>query len=459
MTTPFLECYNKENPLYYNGLGKKLAKGSARVKKQAFLLYKKRVVWMESIKGVRAYADGAFAKCDLLLFNNTFSALRRADGPSGAAGTRYIVIPGLIDVHVHLREPGFFYKEGILTGTKAAAKGGVTSVFAMPNVNPVPDSLRNLQIQQKLIEENACVKVYPYAAITAGQQGKLLADMEELAGHAIAFSDDGKGVQSNEIMSLAMEKAKALGKIIVAHCEDEKLVAGGYIHDGGYAKTHGHIGNPSASEYIQVARDLELVERTGCAYHVCHVSTKESVELIRQAKKKGLDVTCETAPHYLAFCDDDLAESGDFKMNPPIRAKEDKEALIAGICDGTIDMIATDHAPHSHEEKSGGLRDSLNGVSGLEISFAAMYTELVMTKIITLEKLIGLMCVNPAKRFKLSFGIEETGDFAVFDLHSEFIVEPEKFLSKGKYTPFRGKKLYGECIFTAVSGRAVWEKE
>ena len=309
------------------------------------------------------------------------------------------LFPGFVDVHVHLREPGFSYKETIAAGTRAAAHGGFTAVCPMPNLKPVPDSMENLQPQLDLIRRDGAVHVYPYGAITVGEKGEALADLEGLAPHVVAFSDDGKGVQTQETMRQAMLWAKALGKLIVAHCEDESLVGGGYIHDGAYARAHGHRGNPSASEWKQVERDLKLVEETGCAYHVCHVSTKESVELIRQAKARGLDVTCETAPHYLVFNDTMLQEEGRFKMNPPIRSEADRQALLAGIQDGTVDMIATDHAPHAPEEKAGGLEKSLNGIVGLETAFPVLYTHLVRPGILSLETLIDLMHTNPARRF------------------------------------------------------------
>ncbi|HIY32380.1 MAG TPA: dihydroorotase, partial [Candidatus Evtepia faecavium] len=317
------------------------------------------------------------------------------------------LFPGFVDVHVHLREPGFSYKETIAAGTRAAAHGGFTAVCPMPNLKPVPDSLENLQPQLDLIRRDGAVHVYPYGAITVGEKGEALADLEGLAPHVVAFSDDGKGVQTQETMRQAMLRAKALGKLIVAHCEDESLVGGGYIHDGAYARAHGHRGNPSASEWKQVERDLKLVEETGCAYHVCHVSTKESVELIRQAKARGLDVTCETAPHYLVFNDTMLQEEGRFKMNPPIRSEDDRQALLAGIQDGTVDMIATDHAPHASEEKAGGLEKSLNGIVGLETAFPVLYTHLVRPGILSLETLIDLMHTNPARRFGIGAPLEE----------------------------------------------------
>ena len=368
--------------------------------------------------------------------------------------SEYAVFPGFCDVHVHFREPGFSYKETIESGSKASARGGYTAVCTMPNLNPVPDSVEHLQEQLKLIEEQAVIHVYPYGAITVGQKGEALADLAGMAPNCIAFSDDGRGVQSDDMMREAMTRAKKLGRMIVAHCEVNALLNGGYIHDGRYAAAHGHKGICSASEYEQIARDLRLVEEIGCAYHVCHISTKESVELIRQAKKKGLDVTCETGPHYLTMDDSMLQENGRFKMNPPIRSLEDKEALIAGIVDGTIEMIATDHAPHSAEEKAKGLSGSAFGVVGIETAFPVLYTHLVKTGIITLEKLIDLLSTNPRKRF----GIPAGGDYTVWNLSREFTVDPAMFLSKGKATPFEGWQLQGECLLTVCDGKVAYKK-
>ena len=369
--------------------------------------------------------------------------------------SEYAVFPGFCDVHVHFREPGFSYKETIESGSKASARGGYTAVCTMPNLNPVPDSVEHLSEQLKLIEEQAVIHVYPYGAITVGEKGETLADLEGMAPNCIAFSDDGRGVQSDDMMREAMHRAKALGKMIVAHCEVNDLLKGGYIHDGQYAKAHGHKGICSESEYAQIARDLRLVEEIGCAYHVCHISTKESVELIRQAKAKGLDVTCETGPHYLTMDDSFLQEDGRFKMNPPLRDKTDREALVAGIVDGTIDMIATDHAPHSAEEMCKGLAGSAFGVVGIETAFPVMYTHLVETGVITLEKLIELLSTNPRKRFGLPAG----SDYTVWNLSKEFTVAPDEFLSKGKATPFEGWKLKGECLLTVCDGKAVYKLE
>ncbi len=366
----------------------------------------------------------------------------------------YVVFPGFCDVHVHFREPGFSYKETIASGCRAAAAGGYTAVCTMPNLAPVPDSQEHLKQQLSRIAKDATIGVFPYGAITVGQLGEQLSQMELMAPDVIAFSDDGRGVQSDEMMLLAMQKAKALGKMIVAHCEKNSLLKGGYIHDGDYCKRNGHKGICSESEYLQIARDLRLVKQTGCAYHVCHISTKEGVDLIRKAKREGLDVSCETAPHYLVLDDSFLQEDGRFKMNPPLRSTADREALIAGICDGTIDMIATDHAPHSQEEKSKGLAGSSFGIVGLETAFPVLYTHLVKTGTISLERLIELMAVNPRKRF----GIPEKNDYTVWDLNQEFTVDSQGFYSMGKATPFDGWKLQGVCRMTVCDGRIVYEK-
>ena len=374
-------------------------------------------------------------------------------GGIGVSISEYAVFPGFCDVHVHFREPGFSYKETVATGCAAAARGGYTAVCTMPNLNPTPDTLEHLNLQRTIIENDACIHVYPYGTITMGERGDELAELEAMAPYVCGFSDDGRGVQNDEMMRTAMEKAKALGKMIVAHCEVNDLLRGGYIHDGEYAKTHGHRGICSESEWVQIARDLELVRQIGCAYHVCHISTKESVDIIRKAKAEGLDVTCETGPHYLILDDSDLQEDGRFKMNPPLRSREDKEALIAGIVDGTIDMIATDHAPHSAEEKSRGLEKSAFGVVGLETAFAAMYTHLVKPGIISLEKLTALLADNPRKRFGLPMGL----DFSLWDLNAEYTVDPAEFESMGKATPFTGMKFFGRCLLTICDGRIVYQ--
>lgn len=376
-------------------------------------------------------------------------------GLSPVISKKYIIVPGLCDVHVHFREPGFSYKETIASGSAAAAHGGYTAVCTMPNLDPVPDSAEHLQVQLDAIERGAAIKVLPYGAITVGEKGEKLADMEAMSDKVCAFSDDGKGVQNDEMMREAMAKAKRLGKIIAAHCEDNSLLFGGYIHDGEYARMHGHRGISSASEYKQIERDLRLAEETGCAYHVCHISTKESVELIRQAKAHGVNVTCETAPHYLVLCDEDMQEDGRFKMNPPLRSLEDKQALIEGIKDGTIDMIATDHAPHSAEEKGRGLEKSLMGVVGLETAFPVLYTELVMKNIITLDRLVELMSFKPKERF----GIDTENDFAVFDISEAYKIDPEDFLSMGRATPFAGREVFGRCLLTVHNGKVVYKAE
>ena len=376
-------------------------------------------------------------------------------GLSPVISKKYIIVPGLCDVHVHFREPGFSYKETIASGSAAAAHGGYTAVCTMPNLDPVPDSAEHLQVQLDAIKRGAAIKVLPYGAITVGEKGEKLADMEAMSDKVCAFSDDGKGVQDDEMMREAMTAAKRLGKIIAAHCEDNSLLFGGYIHDGEYARMHGHRGISSESEYRQIERDLRLAEETGCAYHVCHISTKESVELIRQAKAHGVNVTCETAPHYLVLCDEDMQEDGRFKMNPPLRSREDKKALIEGIKDGTIDMIATDHAPHSAKEKGRGLEKSLMGVVGLETAFPVLYTELVKKNIITLDRLVELMSFKPKERF----GIDTENDFAVFDISEAYKIDPENFLSMGRATPFAGREVFGRCLLTVHNGKVVYKAE
>lgn len=368
-------------------------------------------------------------------------------------GDEYTFLPGLCDVHVHFREPGFSYKETVATGSLAAAHGGYTDVCTMPNLNPVPDSTENLRVQLDLIRRDAVINVHPYGAITVNEQGERLSDMEGMAPDVIAFSDDGKGVQRDEMMEAAMVRAKSLGKIIAAHCEVNELLHSGYIHDGEYARTHGHRGICSESEWKQIERDISLTKKTGCAYHVCHISTAESVELIRNAKADGVDITCETGPHYLVLDDSCLKEDGRFKMNPPLRSKRDREALVEGLLDGTIDMISTDHAPHSSEEKSRGLEKSAFGIVGLETAFAVMYTNFVRTGIITLDRLIELMAYNPRRRF----GIEPGESCVVWKLGEKFTVDPVEFFSKGKATPFEGAELYGKCVATVCKGKVVYK--
>ena len=367
----------------------------------------------------------------------------------------YIILPGLCDVHVHFREPGYEYKETIKSGSEAAAAGGYTAVCTMPNLKPVPDSRENLNVQLSAIKRDSVIGVYPYGAITVGEAGECLSDMNGMAESVCAFSDDGRGVQNEDMMRAAMVEAKRLGKVIAAHCEDNSLLRRGYIHDGKYAAEHNHRGISSESEYRQIERDLRLAEDTGCAYHVCHISTKESVRLIRDAKRSGIDVTCETAPHYLVLCDSDLQEDGRFKMNPPLRDASDRDALIEGICDGTIDMIATDHAPHSADEKSRGLEKSLMGVVGLETAFSVMYTKLVMHGTITLDRLIELMSINPRRRF----GITSDPGFCVFDISKPYTVAPSRFKTQGRATPFEGHSLYGRCRLTVYGGKSVYNAE
>ncbi len=366
--------------------------------------------------------------------------------------TEYVILPGLTDVHVHLREPGFSYKETIYTGSRACAHGGFSAVCAMPNLKPCPDCIENLNKELELIRRDSVMRVLPYGTITRGELGEELSDMEALAPYVVAFSDDGHGVQNDAMMREAMRRAKALGKLIVAHCEDNSLLHGGYIHDGEYARAHGHRGISSESEWRQIERDISLARETGCGYHVCHISTKESVELIRQAKREGVNVSCETAPHYLLMDESFLQEDGRFKMNPPLRGKADRQALIDGICDGTIDMIITDHAPHSAEEKSRGLEKSAMGVVGIETSFPLMYTYLVKPGIISLEKLLELMHYNPCRRFNIDSG----NDFTLFDLNAEYAINSQDFLSMGKSTPFEGWQVNGRCLMTVSDNRLAY---
>lgn len=372
-------------------------------------------------------------------------------GEIGFSNTVHI-FPGFCDVHVHFREPGFSYKETIASGSRSAARGGYTDVCTMPNLNPVPDTPEHLREQLDIIARDAVIGVHPYGAITLNEQGEQMVDMAALAPEVCAFSDDGRGVQSAEMMRAAMETAKKLGKIIAAHCEVNELVRGGVIHDGDYARAHGHKGICSESEWAQIERDIGLARETGCAYHVCHISTKESVELIRKAKAEGVNITCETGPHYLVFCDEDLQEDGRFKMNPPLRSRSDRDALIQGIADGTIDMISTDHAPHSAEEKSRGLDKSAMGVVGLETAFAAVYTHLVRPGVITLDRAVELFSGNARDRFALP----ANGDFTVWDLDTAYTVDPAEFQTMGRATPFTGTTLYGRCLMTVHDGKIVW---
>lgn len=413
------------------------------------------------LKGATVYLSGQLVKTDITISGDKIKSIGDTDADYPVMDcTGYHIFPGFTDVHVHLREPGFSYKETIKTGTQAAARGGYTSVCSMPNLNPVPDSLENLKLQEDIIEKDACINVYPYAAITKGEKGEELSDIEELSKSVIAFSDDGRGVQSETMMEEAMHKIKASGRMIAAHCEDNNLLFGGYIHKGEYAKKNNHKGICSESEWGPIKRDIELVRKTGCKYHVCHISAKESVELIREAKKEGLPVTCETGPHYLVFCDMDLRDEGRFKMNPPIRSEEDRLALLAGICDGTIDMIATDHAPHSAEEKSKGLAGSLMGIVGIETAFPVLYTKLVNTGMISLENLVALMSDNPNKVFGIGNEIKvgETANLTIFDLDNEYKINPAEFLSTGRSTPFENMQVYGKCIMTICKGDIVWKE-
>ena len=368
------------------------------------------------------------------------------------APASYAVFPGFCDVHVHFREPGFSYKETMVTGSRAAARGGYTDVCTMPNLRPVPDSALHLREQLALIPPDG-VRIHPYGSITVGQLGERLADLAGMAPDCIAFSDDGRGVQSESLMRQAMEEAKRLGKLIVAHCEDNSLLRGGYIHAGAYAAAHSHRGICSESEWGPIARDLRLAEETGCSYHVCHISCKESVALIREAKKRGVDVTCETAPHYLTMDDRYLQEDGRFKMNPPLRSAADREALVEGLLDGTIDCIATDHAPHSAEEKAKGLEHSAFGVVGLETAFPALYTYLVKTGLVPLETIIRALTETPRKRF----GIEAGNSFTVWRLDETYPVDPNEFLTLGRATPYAGDTLSGRCVLTVADGKTVYK--
>ena len=410
-------------------------------------------------------SGGVFRAADVLLSGGRIVSIGdRISCPADAVSIdlhKAVLFPGFVDVHVHLREPGFSYKETIRTGTLAAAHGGFAHVAAMPNLDPVPDCAAALAVQRAIIEKDALVHVHPYGAISVGEKGERLADLNGLAPGVIAFSDDGRGVQSESLMREAMTRCHALGKILAAHCEDNSLLHGGYIHDGAYARAHGHRGICSESEWGPIARDLRLAEETGCAYHVCHVSTKESVALIRAAKRRGVDVTCETAPHYLTFTDEDLQEDGRFKMNPPLRAREDRDALIEGLLDGTIDMLVTDHAPHSREEKARGLEKSAMGVVGLETSFAASYTALVQTGILPLGKLVDLMHGAPMRRFGCGTELAEgqPADLTAFDLTKAYTVDPETFLTMGRATPFAGRALTGVCKLTMIGGEPVWKEE
>lgn len=416
------------------------------------------------LTGGAVFLDGRFQDLDVAVSGGRIVSVSPSlsrEGFSVIELHNRCLVPGFVDVHVHLREPGFSYKETVRTGTLSAAKGGYAHVCSMPNLNPVPDCLEHLRVQLDIIQRDAAVHVHPYGSITRGERGENLSDMEEMSPYTAGFSDDGRGVQNGNIMRAAMCEAKRLNKIIAAHCEDNALLHGGYIHDGNYARANGHRGICSESEWGQIARDLELAAETGCKYHVCHISTKESVDIIRRAKSAGVDVTCETGPHYLVFCDDDLQEDGWFKMNPPIRSNKDRTALIEGLLDGTIDMIATDHAPHSLEEKSRGLEKSAMGVVGLETAFPAVYTHLVRSGVLPLERLVELFHDNPARRFGFGTPLEpgQPADLTVFDLDRPFTVDPDRFLTMGRATPFAGMRLYGVCMLTMVDGKIVWRED
>jgi len=411
-------------------------------------------------KNVSAYKTGGFVNDSLVVSGGIVSSFTHgAPVVSVFNCDSFAILPGFADVHVHLREPGFLYKETIKTGTLSAARGGYTTICAMPNLNPTPDSMENLAPQLDAIKRDAAVEVLPYGTITIGEKGEQLSDMEAIAPYIAGFSDDGRGVQNEDMMRQAMLSAKKLGKMIVAHCEDNALLRGGYIHDGEYAAAHGHAGICSESEWGPIKRDLKLVAETGCAYHICHISTKESVQLIREAKRAGLDVTCETGPHYLLMDDSMLQEDGRFKMNPPIRSAADRDALLEGICDGTIDMIATDHAPHSAEEKSKGLRGSMMGVVGLETAFPLLYTYLVEKGVISFDRLMELLCTAPRRRFGLNPASLDDGSaasFSVWDLSRDYTIDPSEFVSMGKSSPFTGWNVRGRCLMTVCNGKIAW---
>lgn len=417
------------------------------------------------VKEAFVFTGDGFVKQDVLIKNSLINTIGTSISTNGVdrifnAQDKYL-IPGFVDVHVHLREPGFSYKETIRTGTMAAAKAGYTAVCPMPNVNPVPDCVENITVQKDIIDKDAVINVYPFASITKGRKGGgELVDFESLKDIAVGFSDDGTGVQNDQCMEAAMTECAKIGKIISAHCEVNSLLKGGYIHDGEYCRVHNHKGICSASEYEQIERDCKLAEKTGCKYHVCHISAKESVDIIRKAKARGVNVTCETGPHYLTMCDMDLQEDGRFKMNPPLRSDEDRLALIEGLVDGTIDVIATDHAPHSVEEKSKGLAGSAMGVVGLETAFAVLYTKLVKAGVISLEKLINVMSVKPREIFSLGsakIAEGEIADLALLDLNAKWKVNPADFVTMGRATPFEGWELNGKNTLTICKGEIVYE--
>ena len=413
------------------------------------------------LTGGAVFLNGSFQNMDVAIDQGRIVSVSSSlENASVIELHNRLIVPGFVDVHVHLREPGFSYKETISSGTAAAAAGGYTAVCAMPNLKPVPDNADALGLQLDLIRKNARVRVYPYGAITQGEKGEELADLAEMAPDVAGFSDDGRGVQSREMMRQAMLLAKSLDKPIVAHSEDESLLTKGWaIHDGDFARRNGFPGNDPASEWKQVERDIQLVRETGCRYHVCHISTKESVALIRAAKAEGLPVTCETGPHYLVMCDEDLLDEGRFKMNPPIRSAEDRDALVAGLLDGTVDCIATDHAPHSAEEKAKGLRGSLNGIVGLETAFPILYTNLVETGIVPLETILNALCVNPRKIFGLPGGELTEGqiaDLTVLDLNRPHVINSADFRSLGRATPFDGWGVSAAVAMTICGGEIVY---
>lgn len=419
-------------------------------------------------RNANAFTREGIRKIDVLLENGILTTDFAQSSYNSAQNINLeglFLFPGLADVHVHFREPGFSYKETIRTGSMAAAHGGYTAVCTMPNLNPVPSTLENLQKELDLIEKTSCIHVYPIGAITMEQKGRgELSHIEEIAPYVPAFSDDGKGIQDENLMREAMKRIKSAGKFITAHCEVEsELKKGGCINEGEYAKSHGHVGINNASEYLEVQRDINIARELGAKFHVCHVSTKESVDSIREAKRQGLSTTAETAPHYLMFTDSDLQENGRWKMNPPIRSAQDRQALIAGIIDGTIDCIITDHAPHSQEEKSKGLDGSAFGIVGLETCFASMYHNLVLTKIISIEKLLEMMCVNPRKIFGLPGPqyIEDncTADFVIMDLDKIYRVNTDNFYSMGKSTLFDGMEVQGETVSVYVGGTKIYDRE
>ena len=414
------------------------------------------------LKGGMLVFEGESRKCDVLVVDDKIAEIGVslvADADTEVVDVEgCIVTYGLADVHVHLREPGYSVKETIASGTRAAARGGVTTVCSMPNLNPAPDAPDTIAIEQKMIDGQAVVEVLPYATISSKRAGRELADIEALRSLSVGYSDDGNGIQTEELMRKAMQRISAVDGIIAAHCEDDSLLHAGYIHDGEYARANGHKGICSESEWGPIERDVKLAQEESCRYHVCHISTKESVAIIRKAKENCEHISCETAPHYLILCDGDLQEDGRFKMNPPLRGAEDREALIEGVKDGTIEVIATDHAPHTAEEKSRGLKYSAMGIVGIETSFALCYTHLVRKGVITIERLIALMSENPRRIFRLggAMRVGERADIAVFDINTPYVIDSSEFLSMGKATPFEGEEVYGRCMLTLFGGEKVW---